>query len=74
MTSTSPQTFKERLAFQQTISEFPCASYQAESKFETILVKKTLICTKMKLYEQLDHFYMKGFALRLVLKQTHKRN
>ena len=27
----------------------------------------------MKLHEELDHFHMKGFALRLVLKQRHKR-
>ena len=39
--------------------------FQSESKCETILMKMTLICMKMKLH---------GFALTLVLKQRHKRN
>ena len=32
-----------------------------------------LICMRMKLHAELS-FVMKGFALRLVLKQRHKRN
>ena len=46
--------------------------FQSESKCETILIKMTLICMKMKLHAELI-FIMKGFALRLVLKQRHKR-
>ena len=42
--------------------------FQSECKCETILMKMTLICMKMKL-----HFHMKGFALSLILKQRHKR-
>ena len=45
--------------------------FQSESKCETILMKMTLICMKMKLHA--GHFHMKGFALRLVLKHRHKR-
>ena len=41
--------------------------FQSESKCETILMKMTLI-TAFR-----THFHMKGFALRLVLKQKHKR-
>ena len=41
--------------------------FQSESKYETILMKMTLICMRMKLHAELS------FALRLVLKQRHKR-
>ena len=41
--------------------------FQNESKCETILMKMTLICMKMKLHAELS------FALDLVLKQRHKR-
>ena len=41
--------------------------FQSESKCETIVMKMTLICMKMKLHAELI------FALRLVLKQRHKR-
>ena len=40
--------------------------FQSESKCETILMKKTLICMKMKLLAK-THFHMKGFALRHVI-------
>ena len=40
--------------------------FQNESKCETILMKMTLICMKMKLHAELS------FALDLVLKQRHK--
>ena len=40
--------------------------FQSESKCETILMKMTLTCMKLKLYVELI------FALRLVLKQRHK--
>ena len=43
------------------ISEFPCASVSS--------AKMTLICMKMKLHIELVLIY----ALRLVLKQRHKR-
>ena len=36
-------------------------------KDETILIKMTLICMKMKLH------HMNGFVLRLVLKKRHNR-
>ena len=45
--------------------------FQSESKCETILMKMSLICMKMKLHAELI-FHKKGFALRLVLKQRHK--
>ena len=41
--------------------------FQSESKCETILMKVTLICMKMKLHAELI------FSLRLVLKQRRKR-
>ena len=44
--------------------------FQSASKCETILMKMTLICMKI-LHAEL-YFHMKGFALRLVLKQRHK--
>ena len=56
--------------------------FQSESKCETILMKMTLICMKMKLHEfcmqfhfraNQSHFHKNGFALRLALKQRHKR-
>ena len=62
MTSNSPQTFKNVLHFNRPFPSSLVSLFQTESKCKTILVKKTLICTKMKLYEELDHFYMKGFA------------
>ena len=46
--------------------------FQSESKYETILMGKDF-----DLYENETvckaHFHMKGFTLRLVLKQRHKR-
>ena len=36
-------------------------------------MKMTLICMKMKTARR-THFHMRGFALRLVLNQRHKRN
>ena len=48
----SPRILKE-CAREQAISEFPCTSVQSESKCETILMKMTLICMKMKLYVEL---------------------
>ena len=47
--------------------------FQSESKCKTILMKMTFICMKMKLHMCRTHFHMKGLALRLVLKQRHKR-
>ena len=50
-----------------------CLCFKAiESKCETILVKMTLICMKMKLHAELIFIY-KVLALRLVLKQSQKR-
>ena len=46
--------------------------FQIESKCETIRMKMTLICMKIKLHAELI-FHMKGFALRFVLKQRHKK-
>ena len=46
--------------------------FQSESKCETILMKTTLICMKMKL-DALLISIRKGFALSLVLKQRHRR-
>ena len=45
--------------------------FQSESKCETILMKMALISMKMKLHAKIN-FHMKGFVLRLVLKQRHK--
>ena len=45
---------------------------QSESKRETVLMKMSLICMKMKLHAD-THFQMKGFGLRLVLKQRQMR-
>ena len=47
--------------------------FQNESKCETILMKMTSICMKMKLHAELIFILKKGFALRLVFKQRHKR-
>ena len=47
--------------------------FQSESKCQTILLKMTLICMKMKLHAELIFIIMKGFALTLVLKKRHKR-
>ena len=48
--------------------------FQSESKCKIILMKMTLICMKMELYGFCrTHFHMKGFTLRLVLKERHKR-
>ena len=44
----------------------PVPLFQNESRYETIHMKMTLICMKMKLQVELS------FALRLVLKQRHK--
>ena len=44
----------------------PVPLFQNESRYETIHMKRTLICMKMKLQVELS------FALRLVLKQRHK--
>ena len=53
--------------------QFPSSPlFQSESKCETILIKISLICMKMNLQGELI-FHMKGFSLRLVLKQRHKR-
>ena len=46
--------------------------FQSEYKCETILMKMTLICDENETACK-THFHMKGFALRLVLKQRHKR-
>ena len=60
--------------FECTNRPFPSSLvplFQSESKCETILMKMT------DLHENgtacRTHFHMKGFALRLVLKQRHKR-
>ena len=45
--------------------------FQSESKCETILVKMTDLRENETACR--THFHMKGFALRLVLKQRHKR-
>ena len=37
--------------------------FQGESKWETILMKRTLICMKMHETACRIHFHMKGFAL-----------
>ena len=42
--------------------------FQSESKCETIVMKMTFIYMRMKLHAELM-----GLALRLVLKQKHKR-
>ena len=47
--------------------------FQSESKRETILMKMTLICAKMKLHAEFI-FHLNGFALRLVLIQRQKVN
>ena len=47
--------------------------FQSESKCETILMKMTLICMKIKLHAELIFISMKSYALRLILKQRHKR-
>ena len=44
---------------------------QSEPKCETILMKMTDLHEKETAGR--THFHMKGFALRLVLKQRHKR-
>ena len=48
-------------------SSSPVPLFQSESKCETVLMKMTLICMKMKLHTYRTHFHIKGFALRLVL-------
>ena len=45
--------------------------FQSESKCKTILMKMTDFHEKETACR--THFHMKGFALRLVLKQRHKR-
>ena len=45
--------------------------FQSESKCETILMKMTDLHENETACR--NHFHMKGFALRLVLKQRHKR-
>ena len=47
--------------------------FQSESKCETIVMKMTLICMKMKLHAELVSVCLKGFALRLILILRHKR-
>ena len=39
--------------------------FQSESKYETIVMKLTLICMKMKLHACRTHFHMKGSHLDL---------
>ena len=46
--------------------------FQKKSKCETILMKMALICMKMKVHVE-PHFHVRGFSLRLVLIQRHKR-
>ena len=45
--------------------------FQSESKCETILMKMTDLHENETAFR--THFHMKGFALKLVLKQRHKR-
>ena len=47
--------------------------FESESKCETIRMEMTFICMKMKLHAELI-FILKGFALRLVLRQRYKRS
>ena len=46
--------------------------FQSESKCETILMKKDFDLHENETACK-THFHMKGFALRPVLKQRHKR-
>ena len=46
--------------------------FQSESNCETILIKMTFDLHENETACR-THFHMKGFALRLVLKQRHKR-
>ena len=46
--------------------------FQSESKCETIVMKMTLILHENETSCR-AHFHKKGFALRLALKQRHKR-
>ena len=54
---------------QQAISEFP---FQSESNCETILMKMTNLHENET--ECRTHFHMKGFVLRLVLKQRQENS
>ena len=47
--------------------------FQSESKCETILMKMTDLHENETACACRTHFHKKGFALRLVLKQRHKR-
>ena len=55
-----------RVVFNRLFPSSLVPLFQSESKCETIL-------TKMKLHRRTAHFHMKGFALRLVLKQRYMR-
>ena len=46
--------------------------FQSESKCETILMQKDFDLHENETARK-THFHMKGFALRLVLKQKHRR-
>ena len=56
---------------QWAISEFPCTSVSKRVLVRNLLMKMSLICVKMNL-NIWTHFYMSGFALRLVLKERQK--
>ena len=47
--------------------------FQSESKCETFQMKMSSSCMQFHFHANQSHFHKNGFALRLALKQRHKR-